>query len=87
MSQPAASIQLINFQARIDIPPTKVIRIRNELERGDLNIILVKGLPEETSWNLIWLKSKKFLPATRACLAEIDEEKEGIIHHRFEWDK
>ncbi|NQV52886.1 MAG: LysR family transcriptional regulator [Flavobacteriales bacterium] len=64
-----------------------LIGIRNELERGDLKIIPVKGLPEETSWNLIWLKSKKFLPAAKAFLTYIQAEKERIIQHRFEWYK
>jgi len=38
-----------------------------------------------TSWNLIWLKNKKFLPAAQAFLHYIQEEKEAIIERRFEW--
>ena len=32
-----------------------LIGIKHELERGDLKIIPVKGLPVASSWNLIWL--------------------------------
>lgn len=62
-----------------------VIGIRNALERGDLKIIPVKGLPEVTSWNLIWLKNKQFLPAAQAFLDYLKKEKGSIIHNRFSW--
>lgn len=64
-----------------------LIGIRNELKNNDLQIIPVKGLPLSTSWNLIWLKSKKMSPAASALINFINLEKENIINHNFEWTK
>ena len=62
-----------------------IIGIRNAIERGDLKIIPVKGLPETTSWNLIWLKNKQFLPAAQAFLDYLRRDKGTIIQNRFSW--
>lgn len=64
-----------------------LIGIRNELKNKDLQIIPVKGLPINTSWNLIWLKSKKMSPAATAFIKYITLQKEHIINHNFEWTK
>ena len=62
-----------------------LIGIKNELKNKDLQIIPVKGLPIRTSWNLIWLKSKKLSPAAMAFLEFITSEKEKIIAEKFSW--
>jgi DNA-binding transcriptional LysR family regulator len=62
-----------------------LIGIKNELKNKDLQIIPVKGLPISTSWNLIWLKSKKLSPAAMAFLKFITSEKEKIIAEKFSW--
>lgn len=64
-----------------------LIGIRNELKNNDLQIIPVKGLPISTSWNLIWLKSKKLSPAAVAYLTFLTTEKEVIIQEKFFWIK
>ena len=62
-----------------------LIGIKNELHNGDLHIYPLKGLPIKTTWNLVWLKSKKFSPAAEACLEYIDKEKDDIIKKHFSW--
>ncbi len=62
-----------------------LIGIKNELKNNDLQIIPIKGLPIITTWNLIWLKSKKLSPAAMAFLDFLKAEKKGIIHDKFEW--
>lgn len=62
-----------------------LIGIKNELQSGDLQIIPVKGLPITTSWNLIWLKSKKLSPAAVAFLDFLEREKNSIIKEKFAW--
>jgi DNA-binding transcriptional LysR family regulator len=62
-----------------------LIGIKNELKDKELQIIPVKGLPINTTWNLIWLKSKKLSPAALAFLDFISSEKERIIKEKFDW--
>ncbi|MGB5498729.1 MAG: LysR substrate-binding domain-containing protein [Maribacter sp.] len=62
-----------------------LIGIKNEVINKDLQIIPVKGLPINTTWNLIWLKSKKLSPAAMAYLDFIKRKKEGIINEKFTW--
>jgi DNA-binding transcriptional LysR family regulator len=62
-----------------------IIGIRNELQNKDLQIIPVKGLPINTVWNLIWLKSKKLSPTAEAYLDFINSEKDRIINQKFSW--
>lgn len=64
-----------------------LIGIRNELKNKDLQIIPIKGLPISTSWNLIWIKSKKMTPAAAAFVEFINLQKEKIINDNFEWVK
>ena len=64
-----------------------LIGIKNELTAEELKIIPVKGLPMITSWNLIWLKGKKFAPAASAYLSYLKEEKQKIIELNFSWLK
>lgn len=60
-----------------------VIGIKNELINNDLKIIPVSGLPIITTWNLIWLKSKKLSPAAKAYLAFVESKKDNIIKTHF----
>ena len=62
-----------------------LIGIRNELKNKDLQIVPIKGLPINTVWNLIWLKSKKLSPVAIAYLDFLNSEKERIINQRFAW--
>lgn len=64
-----------------------LIGLRNELKNNDLQIIPVSGLPINTSWNLIWLKSKKMSPAAKAYSEFLNLQKETITHKNFEWIK
>lgn len=60
-----------------------VIGIKNELINNDLKIIPISGLPIITTWNLIWLKSKKLSPAAKAYLAFVASNKDNIIKRHF----
>ena len=60
-----------------------IIGIRNEIKNNDLQIVTVKGLPINTEWNLIWLKSKKLSPEALAYLDFLNLEKERIIQEKF----
>ncbi|MFS4468719.1 LysR family transcriptional regulator [Maribacter sp. 2210JD10-5] len=64
-----------------------LIGIKNEIKNNDLRIVKVSGLPISTTWNLIWLKSKKLSPAATAFLEYLNEEKEAIIQKHFSWIK
>jgi DNA-binding transcriptional LysR family regulator len=62
-----------------------IIGLKNELNNGSLQILPVKGLPISTSWNLIWLASKKFSPIAEAYLEYLRAEKDAIIKEKFNW--
>jgi DNA-binding transcriptional LysR family regulator len=62
-----------------------LIGIKNEIANGSIRVIPFKGLPMVTSWNLVWLKNKKFSPAAAAFLKYLRNEKEAIIHEKFQW--
>ncbi|NNK12338.1 MAG: LysR family transcriptional regulator, partial [Flavobacteriaceae bacterium] len=62
-----------------------IIGLKNELNNGSLQILPVKGLPISTSWNLIWLSSKKFSPIAEAYLDYVRKEKDAIIREKFNW--
>ncbi len=62
-----------------------VIGLRNELERGELEILPAKELPRQTTWNLVWLKSKRLSPLAEAYLKYLEEEKKQITKTHFAW--
>ncbi|MFD2517055.1 LysR family transcriptional regulator [Salinimicrobium flavum] len=64
-----------------------IIGIKNELLNGDLEIIPVGGFPIKSNWQLIWMKGKKFSPATIAYLDYLRKEKNKIINENFGWAK
>ncbi len=61
-----------------------IIGIKSHLDSGMMKIIEVKGLPIETTWQLIWLKSKKLSPVALAYLDYVKEQKESILQQYFE---
>ena len=62
-----------------------LIGIKNELMTQELHIIPSPSLPIITTWQLIWLKSKKLSPVAQAYLAYVRTYKEQIINDRFGW--
>lgn len=62
-----------------------LIGIKNELSNGDLQIIPIKGFPIQSTWNLIWLKSKSFSPVAAAYLEYLQKEKNKTIEKWFGW--
>lgn len=62
-----------------------LIGIKNELQKGDLKIIPVKGLPTKTEWNLIWQSQKSLSPIAKEFLKFIKENKQAIIESKFNW--
>ena len=62
-----------------------LIGIKNELQRGDLQIIPMVGLPLLTTWNLIWHSQKVLSPITKEFLRFIRENKQNIIEEKFNW--
>lgn len=69
--------------AGLGISIIPLIGINDELKNGDLQVLKLKGLPIETNWNLIWLKSKNLSNVARAFKEHILENKEEIIESSF----
>ena len=59
--------------------------LKNELEKGDIKIIHIEGLPLVTNWKLVWLKGKKLSPVASAYLNYIRENKTSINDTLFSW--
>jgi len=62
-----------------------VIGLKNELERKQLQIIPIKGLPIKTAWNLVWHRKKKLSPVATAFKEYIENNKKEIIAANFSW--
>lgn len=62
-----------------------LIGIKDSLNSGELKIIDASGLPLETNWNLIWLKSKNLSQVAKAFIAYVEENKKTIISSHFGW--
>jgi DNA-binding transcriptional LysR family regulator len=62
-----------------------MIGIRNELINKQLKVIPVKGLPLKTTWNLVWLKSKKLSPVAKTFIVELEKNKQKLIQQHFSW--
>lgn len=62
-----------------------LIGIHNELDRGQLQIVPVRGLPIHSQWQLIWLRGKKFSPVASYYHDYLQREKQAIIDSRFGW--
>lgn len=55
------------------------IGIKSELKTRDISILKVEGLPVTTSWQLIWLKDKKFSMAAKSYLEFIENNKSVLL--------
>jgi DNA-binding transcriptional LysR family regulator len=62
-----------------------LIGIRNEIQKGELKIISIKGLPIKTTWSLIWLKGKKHSPVSKSFIEYLTKEKAQIVQDKFSW--
>jgi DNA-binding transcriptional LysR family regulator len=62
-----------------------LIGIKNPLATHDLQIIQAKGLPIESHWNLIWLKSKNQSVVVKAFINYVQEHKAALIKEHFGW--
>nr|WP_298793400.1 LysR family transcriptional regulator [uncultured Allomuricauda sp.] len=62
-----------------------LIGIKNELGNGNLKIFPKRNLPIQTTWNLVWLASKKLSPVAMAFLKYLEETKAKIIQEEFNW--
>ncbi|WP_431125207.1 LysR substrate-binding domain-containing protein [Flagellimonas flava] len=62
-----------------------LIGIKNELKEGTLKIFPKRYLPIKTTWNLVWLASKKLSPVAHAFLDYLEKEKAKIINNDFDW--
>jgi DNA-binding transcriptional LysR family regulator len=62
-----------------------LIGIKSSLQSNELKIFKTKGLPIETNWNLIWLKSKKNNTVTKAFIEHMNKDKDDIINNKFGW--
>ncbi|MDO1446991.1 LysR family transcriptional regulator [Rhodocytophaga aerolata] len=64
-----------------------IYSLRTELQTGDVKLLPLKGFPLYAHWRLIWLKGKKFSPASQAFLASIRENKVSVWDAHFAWAK
>lgn len=71
--------------AKLGFSIMPLIGIKNSLQSEELQIFKAKGLPIETNWNLIWLKSKKPNTVTKAFIEYINKNKAEIIKEKFDW--
>jgi DNA-binding transcriptional LysR family regulator len=62
-----------------------IIGLKNELERGDLKIISMKGFPIKSNWYLVWLKNKSLSPIAEAYINYIRVEKSKLKSNYFSW--
>lgn len=62
-----------------------LIGLKHELLGGDLNILPARGLPLETSWNLVWHKDKQLSPVAQAYVTYVTASKEAISQEQFGW--
>lgn len=73
--------------AGLGVSVMPLIGIRNELRDKTLQIIPTIGLPIATTWNLIWLKGKKFSPVAENFINYIKKEKSNIVKEHFKWSE
>ncbi len=62
-----------------------LIGIRNEIQKGELKIISIKGLPVKSTWSLIWVKGKKHSPVSKSFIEYLTKEKAQIVQDKFSW--
>jgi DNA-binding transcriptional LysR family regulator len=62
-----------------------LIGIQESLESQELQIIPAKGLPLETNWNIIWLKSKNLSQVSKSFIEYVEQHKNHIIKKHFNY--
>lgn len=62
-----------------------LLGIKNSLNTGELHVVPSKGLPIESQWNLIWLKSKNQSVVVKAFIKYLQENKSKLIKEQFGW--
>lgn len=62
-----------------------LIGIRSEVIHGELQLISVKGLPIQSTWQLIWVKGKKFSPVAKAFAEYVVSQKKKVLTNHFGW--
>lgn len=62
-----------------------LIGIRSEVIHGELQLISVKGLPIQSTWQLIWVKGKKFSPVANAFAEYVVSQKKQLLANHFGW--
>ncbi|MCR9062684.1 MAG: LysR family transcriptional regulator [Cytophagales bacterium] len=62
-----------------------LIGLKNELLNHELDIIPIKNLPIQTTWQMIWLKGKKHSPVAEAYLKYLNLQKNKIVEQKFDW--
>jgi DNA-binding transcriptional LysR family regulator len=62
-----------------------LIGIRNEIQKGELKIITIKGLPVKSTWSLIWVKGKKHSLVSKSFIEYLTKEKAQIVQDKFSW--
>ncbi|MGB5982063.1 MAG: LysR family transcriptional regulator [Nonlabens sp.] len=64
-----------------------LIGIQNSIIANELKIIPATGLPLQTNWHIIWMKSKNLSVATKSFLDYTAEHKNEIINKYFKYVK
>lgn len=62
-----------------------LIGLRNALNREDVKIYPLKGLPIISQWNMIFMDGKQLTPAQKALIEYIEENKTRIVEKHFDW--
>jgi DNA-binding transcriptional LysR family regulator len=62
-----------------------LIGIQDSLESKELQIIPAKGLPLETNWNIIWMKSKNLSQVSKSFIEHVEQHKNEIIKKHFHY--
>ncbi|NEV93975.1 LysR family transcriptional regulator [Psychroflexus sp. YR1-1] len=71
--------------AGLGISIMPLIGIKNELREKELQIVPVSDLPLSSTWQVVWLKSKKQTPVAKAFLDHLELEKDKIAKEHFSW--
>lgn len=61
--------------------------LRTELQTGDIRLLPLKGFPLYSHWRIVWLRGKKFSPASLAFINFIKGNKEMVFNQHFAWAK
>jgi DNA-binding transcriptional LysR family regulator len=75
--------QAVNAGLGFSIMP--LIGLRNELQKGEMRMIPMEGLPIITTWRLVHLKGKRLSPVAEAFKAFMEAQKEELIKKHFSW--